>query len=173
MQPEPPQLIDPMRLARQGARLAGRLQISKLPRLHQATVDNSDGVVFSLEFGRDSQGIHCIIGSVATSVTMRCQRCMRPMPLELQGDIRLGIVQGYEEAKRLPPEYEPLLVQQEPLLLAELIEDEVMLLLPFAPMHDEAECPVDVASSSEEESVPDMPETYKPFAGLDKLRRDD
>lgn len=171
MQQEPPQFIDPMRLARQEARLAGRLQISDLPRLSRAVADSEGGIEYELEFGRDSLGIHCIIGSIDAAVTVRCQRCLQPMPVRLQGRISLGIVQGEEEAKRLPSEYEPLQLQGEPLRLAELVEDEAILLLPIAPLHDEDECSAEIMTTAGEKKAPEGGDTHRPFADLDKLTR--
>lgn len=177
MQPEPPQYIDPLRLARQGAQVAGRLQISELARLCEAIVDATGEVEYNLAFGRDALGTLCITGQLAADVTVRCQRCMQPMPVRLQGTVSLGIVQGEEEAKRLPGEYEPLLVSPDPLRLAELVEDEVILLLPIAPLHDDNECPTETNFSVGEDEVAsaeeETPHTHRPFAGLDKFKRGD
>ena len=171
MQPEPPQFIDPLRLARQGAQISGRLQISKLGRFRDAVLEGPGELEYRLEFGRDTAGVHCIMGHLSGSVRMNCQRCLRPMTVELQGDIHLGIVQGEEEARRLPAEYEPLMAESEPLQLAELIEDEALLLLPIAPMHADTGCAGDVAGIAAESVTEQQGTTHRPFAGLDRLRR--
>lgn len=174
MQPEPPQFIDPLRLARQGAEISGRLQISELARFRDAVIDDASELEYRLEFGRDTAGVHCIMGHLGGVVQMTCQRCLQPMPVRIGGEIRLGIVQGEEEARRLPPEFEPLLAGQEPLRLAELIEDEALLLLPIAPLHEDSGCAGDIAAEvSAATPAEQQHETHRPFAGLDSLRRQD
>ena len=176
MESQPPQFIEPLRLAQQEAAFSGRLPIRELKRLGEAITGDSGEIEYSLKFGRDSGGIHCIIGHLKTTVDMQCQRCMEIMSLTLQGDIQLGIVQGEEEARRLPPAYEPLLVEQASLRLADLIEDEALLLLPLVPMHEDVGCAGDrpFVVEDEEPAEPDTAETHRPFAEqLGNLRQRD
>ena len=176
METQPPQFIEPLRLARQGATFAGRLPGRDMKRLSEAITSQSGDIEFSLKFGRDSVGIHCIIGHLATTVEMQCQRCMEILSLRLQGDIQLGIVQGEEEARRLPSAYEPLLVEQASLRLAELIEDEALLLLPQVPRHDDVGCAGvrPVVAEDKVSTEPDTAETQRPFAEqLGNLRQRD
>lgn len=176
METQPPQFIEPLRLARQEAAISGRLPIRDMKRLSEAITSHGGDIEFSLKFGRDSGGIHCIIGHLKTTVEMQCQRCMQTLSLNLRGDIQLGIVQGEEEARRLPSAYEPLLVEQASLRLAELIEDEALLLLPLVPMHEDVGCADDVPIVAEDEvpAEPDTAETHRPFADqLGKLRQRD
>lgn len=179
MQSQPPQFIDPLRLAGQGVQLSGRLPISQLGRLREAVSDDTGEIEYMLEFGRDAGGIHCIIGNLTATLNMQCQRCMQIMPLVLRGDIQLGIVQGEEEARRLAPAYEPLLVERKSLRLAELVEDEALLLLPLVPMHEDTDCAddavnkvlVEPAAEAREQDLA-QEDTHRPFADqLDKLRQ--
>jgi len=170
MQPQPPQFIDPLRLARQGAEISGRIPVAELARLCEAIADRDGDVEYVLEFGRDAGGIHCIMGSLVVRLNLTCQRCLRPMPVRLEGRVCLGIVQGEVEARQLPPQYEPLPAPAQQLRLAQLLEDEALLLLPFAPLHDSRQC---TAGSPESvaQSGPVAAETHKPFAGLRRLKR--
>ncbi|MDZ7735971.1 MAG: YceD family protein [Gammaproteobacteria bacterium] len=170
MQPEPPQFIDPLRLAGQDAQIDGCLPISQLSRLCDALLDDSGEIEYTLEFGRDAAGIHCIIGNLSAAVRMACQRCLQPVMIELRGDIRLGIVQGEEEARRLASEYEPLMAGREPMRLVELIEDETLLLLPMVPLHEDTECAGDSVRASSA-ATKTRANTYKPFSGLEDFKR--
>ncbi len=169
MPPELPQFIHPLRLAGHGERLSGSFKINELKRLQAAVLETDGALTFNLEFGRDAAGIACIIGSLSGQVAMTCQRCMQPLTVAIDAGVALGIVQGKAEAGELPEEYEPLLVDQQPLKLAELVEDEALLALPFAPLHAVEQCSqVPAATSSSEDAPPDEEQdTHRPFA--DKL----
>ncbi len=164
MPPELPQFIDPLRLVRQREEVSGTLQIKDLPRLKAAVRESAGELDFSLQFGRDSAGIACIIGSLSGETVMTCQRCMQPLTVVIDSAVSLGIVRGEEEAKLLPGEYEPLLATGQPLKLNELIEDEAMLALPFAPLHAESECNEQIRSGSDAAPVENDDETHRPFA---------
>jgi uncharacterized protein len=52
----------------------------------------------------------------------------------------LGLTRSPDEAAQLPADYEPLIVTGETLQPLELIEDEVLLALPYIPTHPEDVC---------------------------------
>lgn len=59
------------------------------------------------------------------------------MPLQLECDTILGIVWTEEEACALPKELDPWIVTEDEGDIAQLIEDELLLALPFVIYHDE------------------------------------
>ena len=67
----------------------------------------------------------------------------------------------------LPDEYEPLQVEHEPTHFGDIIEDELILALPIAPMHDKSDC-----AAWEPPEVPVEAEEAKqnPFSVLAKLK---
>lgn len=169
MPPDLPQYVEPLRLARQAARFSGAIPVADLPRLAAMTHDGRGNIDFEMAFGRDASGIYNISGSFSARVSLICQRCLQPLPATVTARISLGIVQGTQEAKLLPAEYEPLEVGAEPVSLSELIEDEVLLALPFAPLHATGQCP---AGSAPPEAVKEsVPERQRPFAELIELKR--
>ena len=76
-------------------------------------------------------------------------------------------------AEELSPEYEPLFVEDEPLHLADIVEDELILALPAVAMHPESECTgaQHPSRDGEEESQPAEAKP-NPFAVLAKLKRE-
>ncbi len=167
MPPELPQFIHPLRLAGHGETLSGSFKINELKRLQAAVLETDGALAFNLKFGRDAAGTACIIGSLSGQVVMTCQRCMQPLTVIIDADVALGIVQGEAEAGELPEEYEPLLVEQQPLKLSELVEDEALLALPFAPLHAAESCAEAVTSDSADAPSEQQQDTHRPFA--DKL----
>jgi uncharacterized protein len=111
-----------------------------MARLRPALLDEAGAVEVDLQFERaEGSGLRRMHGRLAARVQVACQRCLEPMALELVAEPDLILV-GEGEAARLPPEAETLAVEK-PVSVAELIEDELLLVLPMIPMHAPQECP--------------------------------
>lgn len=165
--PSFPSRIDLWRLTAEGGRLEGSLALAALPRL-VAELNRTDGVAsVALAAGMDRQGIRFIKGALRTKVELVCQRCLGPFQLALDVTVSLGLVRSEAEADRLPEEYEPLLVPDGVIHVADLVEDELLLALPRIPRHDEArDC------EAHGYRAPDRVEQDQPFASLASLLRD-
>ncbi|MGB9669582.1 MAG: YceD family protein [Halothiobacillaceae bacterium] len=150
--------LDARALIRQGITLKGEVHVAELPRL-QGTVLRDAPIRFSLSFGKNDEGLAVVTGQVQGAVELTCQRCLEAVAIELDAEVGLGVVDSEEEAKRLPPELDPLILGEEPLRLADLIEDEILLALPVVPMHAHA-C---VSAHREHEG---MEKADNPFAAL-------
>lgn len=135
--PSLPNKIDPWRLATESGRLTGSLALAVLPRL-VAALHRADGVAnVALTAGVDRRGVHCIKGVVRTTeVELICQRCLGVLRLPLEATVNLGLARDEAEADRLPEDYEPLLVADGVIGVADLVEDELLLVLPQVPRHD-------------------------------------
>ena len=142
-----PEFVDPMRLAETRQTLKGQVAVAAMPRL-MASLDmppSAQGEVdVDLAFSVDVQGVRRVLGGLHAELDVICQRCLQPMILPLHVNIALGIVRALDEAEHLPDEYEPLVLASvtEGQLLAAIIEDELLLALPVAPLHEEGQCPV-------------------------------
>jgi uncharacterized protein len=167
-----PDKIDPWRLAAEGGRLEGALALATLPRL-VAVLNRTDGMAsVTLTAGVDEQHVRFIKGTVRTVVELVCQRCLEPLRSLLDVTVSLGLVHGEAEAERLPEEYEPLLVPEGIIRVADLVEDELLLALPQIPRHDDVhECVANGYRPSASELAVDM-EHGQPFATLASLLQD-
>ena len=141
MPPRPPQFIEPARLADEAQTISGRLGIDGMQRLQALVSEPEAEVEFSLGFTRDERGFIVISGEFATKLILRCQRCLEPLPVSLQKAIRIGWVTGVDDVSRLPADLEPMLAPGPRIALTDLIEEEILLGLPLAPVHAEQECP--------------------------------
>lgn len=166
MSPDLPQHIEPARLADHQESLTGSLGLENMHRL-QALVENPDArITFHLTFDRDDSGAVVISGDFSTDLVMRCQRCLEPLAVHLDKTIRIGWINSEAEAEVLPAELEPLLAEDDRIALAQLIEDEVLLGLPMAPLHEPGAC---AAADLLQELTP---ERENPFAVLKDLKID-
>lgn len=148
-----PEFVDPIRLAETRQVLEGRVAVLAMPRL-MAALDmaplSTGEVAVDLAFSVDGQGVRRVLGSLRTELDAICQRCLQPMIIPLHVNIALGIVRALDEVEHLPDGYEPLVLvpmtegQSQSLIsisVASIIEDELLLALPVAPLHAEAQCP--------------------------------
>jgi uncharacterized protein len=140
MPPDPSQLIEPLRLAKAGKRLNGQFRLDVFHRLDTLLNNDLGVLVYRLDFAEDPKGIYCVNGEIDASVEVLCQRCLKPFQLYVNHSVNLGIVLDKAEAKQLPSEYEPLVLNEDTLSLVELVEDELILALPISPVHAPEDC---------------------------------
>lgn len=136
-----PLTIEPKRLARKGETIAGQYAIMDMQRLGGLLHDQSGQVTFNLEFTHDNdKQVSFIIGKIHAVLNIVCQRCLGSMQITVNNPVYLGIINSQADASNLPDECEPLLVGDKPIELSPLIEDELILALPIAAMHEEDNC---------------------------------
>ncbi len=135
-----PEFIDPWHFAEIGKELTGQVRLTNLSRLNEILLDDTGVAEFVFSFHkRENRQVH-IAGYVKADLKLECQRCMQPVVISVVSDMDVAVVEGYEEAKLLPDEVEPLLAGEQRVRLNEIIEDELLLALPQVPMHPEDEC---------------------------------
>ncbi|MFK8066712.1 MAG: DUF177 domain-containing protein [Gammaproteobacteria bacterium] len=162
-----PEQFDPIKFAKTGENLSGQISVAQLHRLTLSLYDDNGIVKFDLKFEQKNRS-RVAIGKFETEVNMICQRCLNPVKVPIQDNIQLEFVIGEDVEGHLEDQgYEVVTLVEEMLALAELIEDEVMLALPFSPLHDEGKC-------SDNAIIEKLQKTEKPnpFAVLAKLKND-
>ncbi|HSS65352.1 MAG TPA: YceD family protein [Gammaproteobacteria bacterium] len=142
--------VPAFRMAREGAFRRGEIALSRLPRLTPLLCDDRGAARFELHFHLDSQSRPLLTGRVQATLDLLCQRCLETMTLELDLELRLGIVRSDEEAVALSEDYEPLTLKTDTVSLAELVEDELILGLPAAPLHPAGLCSPPVEAPAED-----------------------
>ena len=163
-----PRMLEPRRLAHQGVAISGVLDQAFCDRLTEAVIDIVEPIDVELRFDTAEQGRRVMTGTVSTSVLIPCQRCLEAMPVALSAEFRLGIVWSEEEAAALPKDLDPWLVDNEAADVAEVLEDELLLTLPFVSYHPKDQCN-DVAGYSTGEH-PTEESAKNPFGILKQLK---
>ncbi len=140
MSPDSSQLLDPLRLANAGEHLSGTVNLDIMPRVKESLLTNKGELHFSLSFSID-EAMHCIIDvEIETRLLMRCQRCLEPTEVGIKRHSLIALVNQQSEVSELPIKYEPLVLDEQEITLLDLIEDELLLAMPLAPLHAENEC---------------------------------
>ena len=162
-----PDRLDLYAAAAAGRELQGRIALQLLERVLPSLQSAEGELQVKMEFGKDRDGIHYLAGTITGTTIMQCQRCLGNMDYALDLGFRLGLVHDQEAARRLPGNYEPLLLTGEPAYLPDVISDEVLLALPFVSLHaPNAGCRELLA----EYKTPESEQRDNPFAVLEQLK---
>ena len=130
-------------------------------------------VAFSAVFGFDRQGLVTIDVTVEAELPLVCQRSLTTYIERVERRSRLAVIEDVTEQESVPDHYEPFLVEDRRLALADLVEEELLLAVPQVPRNPQAgelELPGDV--SVEASSGKEREQTHRPFAGLAGMMKD-
>lgn len=148
-------------------RIEGLILLSSLPRIAELFPQPVNTVAtLSLYCDEDFDGQLCVTGTISASITLACDRCYEAGTFEVQSDLALKIVDNEDAAKRLEGPWEPWYRKQS---LYEILEDEILLCLPYEFMHSLEDCAAEqyiVGQFNVTEPVTDEP-VQQPF---DKLK---
>ncbi|MDB2448721.1 YceD family protein [bacterium] len=173
---ELPDHLDAYKLADQQVSLSGLVSSARLTRLSGAVLRLDEHFDVQLAFFVDEEHRRIVSGHVSGGVELECQRCLQPMTQPLDSDFRLAIVYNDDMAKALPSDDEPLmLLPDEALDPATIVEEELLLSLPLQAMHNETECRIQTEfapGADEQGSENPQPARENPFQVLASLKKD-
>lgn len=136
---ELPEIINPLKLCQdnqKGRVLTAKVLVSGLTGLELENAQPADSVLtVELQFAVDAEGIQTIEGHFFGSLVLTCQRCLEAFDYKISQDICVSPVVSVEAAKKLPEQYEPLLLNNESICLSDWIAEELHLALPITPRH--------------------------------------
>ena len=154
-------LIDARRFVAERAVLEGQVPAGLLSRLCEEVEEPPAPFKVRVEGLRSPRGKDGLVLTLEGRVRLICQRCMKPVDLELSPTARFELVSTEAELDAdEDDEWDPLMAAER-LDLLPVIEDELLLALPYAPMHDRCE-PVGRLEAGER---------VMPFAALGALKK--
>lgn|SRR5574340_493810 len=136
-------VIDSLEFVRGGGQLHGRIAIAELGRLSDLLHSHGGEIEYSLVGHYGRQGRPALRYEIRGLLQLRCQRCLEALafPLNLTGELEFeagpGGMAGVAE---LDPGAPDIIPPESELDVVALIEDEVLLALPLAPMHPPGQC---------------------------------
>jgi uncharacterized protein len=158
-------VIDSLEFARTGQTLRGSLSLPGLTRLKESLADAVGTVEFEVTGGHDTRSRPILTVSIRGMLHLQCQRCLEALdhPLQVLNTLML-VAAGAGAAGELDDEDVEWIEASRELDVASLVEDEILLSLPYAPRHEEGACrPVGAAVADGA--------TGSPFAALAALKR--
>ncbi len=168
------QYVDTYDLTRLGQEVRGQASINQFERLIYDLPEQADTEVsWTVKGELDAFGQRYLSVRIKATPTLECQRCMQPFLLPIDAESRLQVVKSEADldaedatADEADEPTERILGSQRFDVMA-LIEDELILSLPYVPKHEV--CPSLPASLEEE---PEAGEARpSPFAVLDQLKK--
>jgi uncharacterized protein len=159
-------VIDGFEFATVGATQQGAFPLGTFGRLRDLLASDSGEAVYEVHGVHDSRGRPSLRLRVKATLQLRCQRCLEALPLEVDTESLLVLAASQAEIdadSSGPDEPDRVLAGQE-MSVAALVEDELILAMPYAPRHEGCE-PV---AGREAQGI----EAHaSPFAGLKGLLR--
>lgn len=168
------QLLD---LSAAGAGLADSIRGSELPRVAAVLAAGAGGQLeVALRFRNGPEDFPVVEVGVTGTLPLVCQRCLAAVdwPVDLQ--VALTVVPDEAAAGELADPFDSVLLDGDgALLLRSMVEDEILAMMPLAPLHDADKGCNAAAGNAAVRIAEPVPETRvsRPFAGLDALIRDD
>lgn len=135
-----PTVLDVRRAAVRGTRVMGCLKPLELSRFLPLLANAEGKILVDMAFSRDEEHRYILHLAIRADIAVVCQRCLEVMPLQLKSDSALAIVWTDEEAVHLPKHLEPLIVEDAPCQLRQIVEDELILSMPSYNYHDSEDC---------------------------------
>ncbi|HUH94785.1 MAG TPA: YceD family protein [Casimicrobiaceae bacterium] len=134
--------FDAFRLAARGETRAGELDLAQDARVADRLAPNAGPakVAWTIEGGCDPLGRPMLTVTLRGRLAVICQRCLRSFDVRLNQRSELLLAHDEPELARLDAEEREVVLAAAPLDAMALIEDELLLSLPYAPMHADSQC---------------------------------
>ena len=156
--------LDAEELASRRAVVTGFVEIESMPRLFELVTGTPSAIAYRIEFTREASGRPRIVGRMEGMLPLTCQRCLDSLDWRLDTEFESLLVGDEREEAHGK---EVVVCPDGRLALVPMIEDEVLLAVPSAPVHAHGTCAapeVPVAGGQ-------MPPTRShPFAALQSMR---
>ena len=136
-----PETFDAYRLARERGVLEGTLDVAASERLADRVAPGAASIAWRIQGTTDAVGRPAVAISLSGNVPLECQRCLAAFDLPIAQRTVTVLAKSESDADALDAESgNEVLVADRPLVAVALIEDELLLTLPYAPMHAEDGC---------------------------------
>jgi len=161
-------VIDTAEFARKGLEIHDTIALSQFPRLQEMLATPEGKLDYELKGSVAADGKPHLQFRMQGVIPLTCQRCLESLDFELDTSADFILV---SDERMIPPQEdekdtEDYLVVDPHMQVIEMLEDELLLALPFAPKHTDGQCAAgsDVQADNDKQS---------PFAILRGLKTKD
>ena len=164
-----PITINPFRSAQRRLVCEGVFKLSEMTRLLAACEARSEQVQVKVKFDVDERGLTVMTGTGSALVAFTCQRCTENFEQLLEVDFTFSPAKNAEAAEEIPSYYDVIeLDENGEVNLRELMEEELILMIPLIPRHELEDCKAPADSVWGE--LPEELEKPNPFDVLKQLK---
>src|SRR5262245_20051556 len=138
-QPAHQAVIDGFEFASAGAKQQGVWPLNDFPRLRDMLAKDAGEVAYEIRGVRDARGRPALRLKVSGTLWLGCQRCLEPMAFAVDTEVTLVLAATLDEIHAEPASAQApdRVVAGREMALRDLIEDELILAVPYAPRHEE------------------------------------
>ena len=133
--------FDAFGLAGRGQEIGGNVDAATLPRVADRLASGPAPIRWRIEGKADGSGRPALEVRLDGEVPLECQRCLRPFSWPVAQSTLLLLARDERDLQRLDADDEhEVIAASAPLAALGLVEDELLLSLPFAPHCERADC---------------------------------
>lgn len=134
--------FDARKFAAENGVISGTVPIADWPRAQESTADTAAEISYRVEGGADHRGLPRLAIGLKGNVVLVCQRGLHPMDFALDGRTTVLLAASERELEAWDRDIEDaeVVLANQPLDLNAVLEDELLLSLPFAPLCDDPGC---------------------------------
>jgi len=167
--------VDARKAFRHEQKASGYLSLAALGNLSAMLTDTEGLVQAVLAFSFDQDRRRRIDGQLQAIVNVQCQRCLEPVQIRLGEQFQLALVSTEAMAKDLPASLDPWLSDEETLMLADIVEEQLILCMPIVSTHEQCNAAIveDVLEKGvgiEHSDQADEKRAANPFSVLAELK---
>ena len=161
--------VDPFLCASQERTILGALHYPDL-MIIQHDIDPSSGPIeANLTFSKQGKFV-VLTGRISANLVLQCAACLESIDFIVDINVKLAVFDDESMLSVLPDDYEPCVFEGDRLMINEVVESEVLLVLPDIPRHEV--CPSALPTSSTDKDFTLEPEQKKnPFEALESLKK--
>lgn len=161
-----PKQVDIRKLANKNAEFSVEFTPEQTTRF-AAVLANTEGLIAcEMQLYVDEQYRRRVDGNIKAKVNAVCQRCLGGVEVELTSTFSLAVVWNDEQAKVLPKDIDPLILDEDELVdLVDIVEEELLLSLPYVNYHEDMNCvaALNADIKLDEQSATDQSDTAEEF----------
>jgi len=161
--------VDPFLCASQRRYFEGEVTYQQMPRLQEDIEASTKPLDAKLEFSKEGKFI-LLTARIKGTLVLQCAACLEEMDFPIDINVRLVLINDESLFGVLPEEYEPRVIEGDRVLLSSIVEDEIVLALPYIARHDV--CPVELPMSSASDNfVIEKEVKTNPFKVLEDFKK--
>ena len=139
--------------------MAGTLGRDELPRLVESDC-GVDEIAYRIQGGISSEGKPSLAVEASGTLQLTCQRCLGPLAFAVDVDVQLELTEDPAAIEKAEDDVDRILASHS-MDVAAMVEDELILVLPFSPKHESCDIALGDART----------ERPSPFGVLEQLKR--
>lgn len=134
--------INSLEFALTAQSLQGEIPLDQLSRLHDVLMSREGSIRYHLRGGKSTLGKPMLSCAIEGDLALCCQRCLSRMDYHIDTQSALEIVTSESELAAGADDdvWSDKILASEQFDVVAVIEDELLLSLPIAPMHDTHDC---------------------------------